>query len=340
MARFGRIQGLLKALGLASWRDVQSFRSIGGQNFLLFVGFVALQPESAQFFLLILALVLLFPLSSDPLQKIPPERRHTWPILRWEWITLRVCSLALSPVAWFAALLLFRAGWRSGALALGCGISAQILLQFGKAASRRIPSTSLARIPAPPGVIGAIMRLQWREMLRTLDPYVALLLVASTELYRATGGRLPADALRIIALVTTLALSTHTQVLLGIDGHGAQRYRQVPIRGWQILLAKDLAFLSILGLLVMPLDLLSGILGGITALAVGHHRSVLNPVRQAPWRFTSGALVPTGLIQTVILFGVGNEAQTAGPLLVGLCVLAWLASLFFYGWRWDRLKQN
>jgi hypothetical protein len=340
MARFGSIQGLLKALGLASWRDVQSFRSIGGQNFLLFVGFVGLQPESAQFFLLILALVLLFPLSSDPMQKIPRERRDTWPIVSWEWITLRVCSLALSPVAWFATFLLLRAGWRTGALALGCGISAQILLQFWKAMSRSIPTTSLNWIPAPPGVIGAIMRLQSREMLRTLDLYVALLLVASTELYRVTGGRLDPDALRIISLVTTLALSTHTQVLLGIDGSGAERYRQVPIRGWQILLAKDLAFLSMLGLLVMPLDLLSGIMGGIAALAIGHHRSVLNPVRQAPWKFTSGALVPDGLIQTVTLFGVGSAAKTAGLPLIGLCVLVWLASLFFYGWWWDRSKLS
>jgi hypothetical protein len=184
------------------------------------------------------------------------------------------------------------------------------------------------------------MRLQWREMLRTLDPYVALLLVASTELYMVTGGRLDQDAPRIISLVTTLALSTHTQVLLGIDGSGAERYRQVPIRGWQILLAKDLAFLSVLGLLVMPLDLLSGIMGGTAALAIGHHRSVLHPARQAPWRFTSGALVPDGLIQTVILFGVGNAARTAGLLLNGLFVLVWLASVLFYGWRWDRRKLS
>jgi hypothetical protein len=177
-------------------------------------------------------------------------------------------------------------------------------------------------------------------MLRTLDPYVALLLVASTELYRVMGGRLDADAPRIMSLVTALALSTHTQVLLGIDGSGADRYRQVPIRGWQILLAKDLAFLSMLGLLVMPLDLVSGVMGGIAALATGHHRSVLTPARQTPWRFTSGALVPDGLIQTVLLFGVGTAAKTAGLLFISLTVLAWLASLFFYGWRWDRLQLS
>lgn len=339
MARLGSI-GLLKALGLASWRDVESFRSIAGQNFLLFVAFVALQPESAEFFLLILALVILFPLSSDPMQKIPRERRETWPITHGEWITLRVCSLALSPVAWVAIFLLVRAGWRNGLLALGCGIAAQLLLQLWKLTSRKLPTTWLYWIPAPPGVIGAIMRLQWREMLRTLDPYVALVLMASTELYRLTGGRLDADAPRIIALVTALALSTHTQVLLGVDGSGAERYRQVPIRGWQILLGKDLAFLSMLALLVMPLDLLNGLMGGIAALAIGHHRSVLNPIRQMPWRFTSGAIVPDGLIQTIVLFGAGNEAATAPLPVVGLCVLAWMASLFYYGWRWDSRRLS
>ena len=51
-----------------------------------------------------------------------------------------------------------------------------------------------------------------------------------------------------MALVVALALSTHTQVLLGIDGHGAERYSLMPLRGWRILLAKDLAFLAILAL--------------------------------------------------------------------------------------------
>jgi hypothetical protein len=93
-------------------------------------------------------------------------------------------------------------------------------------------------------------------------------------------------------------------------------------------------------LLVLPLDLLSGLLGGIAALAIGHHRSVLHPIRQMPWRFTSGAIVPDGLIQTVVLFGAGNAAATNPLPVIGLCILAWLASLVIYGWRWDSHKLS
>jgi len=336
VARIGKIVGLLKALGRASWRDVLSFRSIAGQNFLLFVGFAALQPESAEFFVLILALVLLFPLSSDPMQKIPGERRVMWPIAEWEWAAIRALSFALSPVVWFAVFLLLRAGWKTGALAIAVGALGQLLARLSRAATRTLPTIRLDWIPAPPGVIGAIMRLHWREMLRTLDPYVALILVVTTELYRATGRPLDPGAPRIIALATTLALSTLTQVLLGIDGYGVERYRLVPIRGWQILLAKDLAFLVLLGLLVMPLDFLSGMVSGLAALAIGHHRSVLNPVRQTPWRFTAGVLIPDGAIQTVLIFAVGNAARDIGlPLIVPIC-LFWLISLLYYGRWWDR----
>lgn len=339
MARFSGVIGLLKALGRVSWREIRSFGSIGGQNFFLFVGFVALQPESAVFFALILGVVLLFPLSSDPMQKIPEDRRTMWPLLDSEWVLIRLWSLALSPLIWVAIILLVKAGWRAGVLALAGGIAIQALAYAAKSLSKRLGSNGLKWLPAPPGLLGAIMRLQWRGMLRTLDPYVALTLVIATELYRATGKPLDPAALQILALVTVVAISTETQVLFGIDGHGVARYAQWPIRGWQILLAKDLAFLVILGILVAPLDLVSGLVAGIAALAIGHSRSVLNPARQAAWRFTSGALIPDGLIQIAVLFAVGKSARTI-PLLIGLSILGWLGSLFFYGWQWDRRART
>jgi hypothetical protein len=335
MAQFSGVLALLKALGRVSWREVRSFGSVGGQNFFLFVGFVALQPESAVFFGLILGVVLLFPLSSDPMQKIPEDRRALWPILSWEWASVRLWSLALSPLIWIAIILLIKAGWRAAALALGGGVSIQALAYGAKRISRKMPSGWLRWLPAPPGMLGSIMRLQWRGMLRTLDPYVALALVLATELYRVTGKPLDPAALQILALVVVVAISTETQVLFGIDGHGVARYSQWPIRGWQILLAKDLAFLVILSILVAPLDLLSGLVAGLAALAIGHSRSVLKPIHQAAWRFTSGALLPDGLIQIGVLFAVGKSARTI-PLLIALSILGWLGSLFFYGWRWDR----
>ena len=139
-----------------------------------------------------------------------------------------------------------------------------------------------------------------------------------------------------MALVVALAVSTEAQVLFGIDGRGAERYRQMPIRGWAILLGKDLAFLLLLVLLVWPLDLISGFFGGVAALAVGHHNSVMKPVAQERWRFTTGALFPHGFLQTVALFAVGNEVRAEGLWLAGLCLLTWVGSVAVYGGMWDR----
>jgi hypothetical protein len=335
MARLSGVLSLLRALGKVSARHVRSFGSIGGQNLFLFVALVALQPESAAFFGEILLVVLLFPLSTDPMQALPEDRRATWPLGTWEWAAVRVASLLLSPIVWIGGALALRLGWRVGALAISGGAIIQLL----RSAAKRLPEMTggwLLSVPAPPGAMGPIMRLQWRGMLRTLDPYVALVLSGSTAAYRFAGMPVDAEAPRIMALVTALALSTHAQVLLGIDGPGAERYLQMPLRGWQILLAKDLAFLAMLALLVAPLDFAGGMLAGIASLVIGHHVSVLNVMPQTPWRFTSGALIPWGLMQTVALFATGNAVRALGLPLVAGCLLAWASSVVFYGWEWDR----
>ncbi|HEX7360396.1 MAG TPA: hypothetical protein VF283_07875 [Bryobacteraceae bacterium] len=337
MAGIGSAIGLLKALGRLSRRDVRSVGSVAGQNFFGFGIFVAYQqPASAEFFFVILAAILIFPLSSDPMQKIPADRRVTWPIGRWEWSIVRTGAFALSPIAWVAAALVVRAGWRMGVLVCGVGLVLQLIAFAAKRGSPGLPLYWLHWIPAPPGAAGAIMRLQWREMVRTLDPYLAFVLMACTELYKLSGKPLDPAAPRILALLVVLALSTETQVLFGIDGHGAERYRQLPIRGWRILLAKDLAFLVLLALLVLPLDWVSGLMGGLAALAIGHRRSVGRPIAQTPWRFTSGAIAPDGVLQIAAVFAVGLAVGTEGLWLICLCIAAWIASLLFYGWRWDR----
>jgi len=335
MAGLSGVISLLSALGKVSARHVRSFGSIGGQNLFLFVAFVALQPESAAFFGEILLVVLLFPLSADPMQALPEERRATWPLGNWQWAAVRVASLFLSPITWIGVALALRLGWRVGALAVGGGAVILLLRKI----SKRLPGMNggwLLWVPAPPGPLGAIMRLQWRGMLRTLDPYVALVLSGSTAVYRFSGLPVDAEAPRIMALVTALALSTHAQVFLGIDGAGSERYLQMPLRGWQILLAKDLAFLAMLMVLVAPLDFVGGVLAGIASLVIGHHVSVLNVIPQSPWRFTSGALIPWGLMQTVALFSIGNAVRTLGLPLIAGCLLAWAWSVMYYGWKWDR----
>ena len=184
------------------------------------------------------------------------------------------------------------------------------------------------------------MRLHWRGMLRTLDPYAALALFTATVGFQISGQPLEADAKHIMAMIITLALSTHTQVLFGIDGYGAERYRLMPLRGWQILLAKDSAFLAMLALLVAPLDIAAGMLGGIVSLTTGHHVSVTNPSRQAAWRFTEGAAAPWGIVQTILLFASGSALRELGWGLFAGCVGAWAVSVAVYGWVWDRARYG
>ena len=338
MAWHGRLLSLLRALGKVAARHARSFGSVGGQNLFVFVGFVALQPESAAFFVMVLVVVLLFPMSTDPMQALPEDRRLLWPLSAWEWTALRIVSLFLSPGVWIGLAITVLLGWRIGALALGGGAVVQLLTHFAK----RLPGISggwLRLLPAPPGATGAIMRLQWRGMLRTLDPYVALVFSGATTAYRFSGQPLEGEAPRIMALIVALALSTHTQVLLGIDGLGAERYALMPLRGWRVLLAKDLAFLTMLALLVAPLDLTAGLMGGIASLVTGHHVSVMMPRPQSAWRFTAGALTPWGIVQTILLFAIGTSVRILGLPLIVACLVAWLGSVALYGWVWDR-DQN
>jgi hypothetical protein len=114
---------ILQAVARAMRRSLGSFAALKVNNFFLFVlllidcNLVAgLPPRSAYPFLLLVGFLLLGPMSSDPLAKIPPARLAIWPLAASQRLTLRMTSLAISPVFWVAlVLLLFTA--RSLALA-------------------------------------------------------------------------------------------------------------------------------------------------------------------------------------------------------------------------------
>jgi len=186
-------------------------------------------------------------------------------------------------------------------------------------------------IPAPPDFTGQIMRLHWREMLTTLDPYVGLLLTVAATLYRLAGGKLDEAALPILSMMIVVTVSTSAQVLIGLDGAGAQRYRLMPVAGWKILLAKDLAFLSLLLVLIAPLEIPASLTAGLAALAIGHSRTNQQAVAQQRWRFTSGVMWPTGAFQMFGIFAIGHGVLKYGPLFVALTVAAWLLSVWWYG---------
>ena len=278
---------------------------------------------------MLLCLLLLFPMSSDPLSLIPPERLASWPLRRWQRVALRLASLGLSPVIWLVALIL----WKTASLSLAAVVLAlAVLAQLIKTRKGR----PLRLVPRIPGRLGGVVRLSLREMLSVLDVYLALVLSLAATAYRLFADRPNPAAFPILSFLVGLALSTYAQSLFGLDlGAGMTRYRLLPLRGWEILLAKDAAYLGVLLILVLPLSPAAGLTFGIAALAIGHHTSVCAPMPQYRWRFAGGR-VAFGAAQTIAGVILGFAAQQRGVWVLGLTALVWCASLVWYGRRWDR----
>lgn len=326
------LAAVLTALGRAVWRDLRRLNTVLANNFFLFC-FFALQGGSGAFLQLVLGLVLFFPLSADPLRKVPPDRLALWPLTAPQRVALRLGSIWLSPAAWLTvALLLYTASFSQVLPLLGLALAAQALPALGSATRSARGQTIL--LGPWPGVWGGLLRKDLRQMLRLLDVYTALVLSLFAIGYRLVTHQPDPDAIIGMTLLVVLALSTCAQTLFGLDSPSAlTRLRLFPLRGWQVLASKDAAFLLILLPLVAPLAPLPGLAAGLAVLAIGHHASVLRRAPQTPWRFTGGSLLPHGLVQVIALFGAGLSLHRNPLLVLLICAAALLISLLFYGYR-------
>ena len=323
------LRGILRALRRAVGRDLaSSFKA----NNLLFLGLLG---RSAEALFVLLGFLLLFPLSSDPLGKIPSARLALWPLSGWQRLGLRLASLAFSPVAWIGILILLKTRRVGMALAFcGLAVGMQCALALGRYMVKHDPHWDLlGGIPQFPGRLGGLVRKNVREMLSLLDPYAAALLSLAAAAYRIFGAHPDPAALTIVGLLVALAMSTIAQSLFGLDGEGGvTRYRLLPVRGWEILFAKDIAFLTILFVLLLPLDPWPGMTFGLVALAFGHHSSVLLELPQQRWRFASGNL-PFGALQTAVSMVLGFVEHQRGFSVLALAAMGYLASVWYYGRR-------
>jgi hypothetical protein len=155
--------------------------------------------------------------------------------------------------------------------------------------------------------------------------------------YRLFSTRVDSEAFFGVSVLVVLALSTIAQALLALDGpSGFVRYQLMPLRGWQVLLAKDLPLLGIAVLFTASLSPLTALSSMLAALAVGHHPSVVKPRQQRRWRFASGAGIELSILQIVLMIGAGTVVHRVNALLIGVAALAWLASLVFYGYVLER----
>jgi len=330
-----RIRAILGGLLTVFRRDAKSFGSFATNNFFLMS--VLLLRQAGAFLYLILGLVMFFPLSTDPLRKIPPSRLALWPLSASERRILRLASPWLNPLTWILAVLAIWAALGKVALGMWAALAAIFVIGFVAPSLPVAPRRGAwRRIPHLPGPLNHLVRKNLRELLSTLDFYCALLLSIAVVAYRIGSPSFPEDALLPMTVLVILALSSYAQSLFGLDGDQAlTRYRLLPLRGWQVLAAKDAAFLIAAIALTLPLAPLPGIAAALGALAVGHASSVTERREQMRWRFSSGASFGLSLLQLVLLAGAAGSVQ-AHPLILLLIVTGYIGST----WRYGRVLEH
>lgn len=335
------IFSILTALARLVWRDMRSFGSLQSNNFCIFVLLVgAQQPESAGFLVFILAGIIFVLMAEDPLAKFE-SRMPLWPLTRGQRVALRLGSLALSPVAWLALWAVAQTGHLRAALPVIAAVLIVRLPAFawGSAISRAPASLTRINVREAGSLLGLFL-LHVRQTLTVLDTHVAVLLCLAGTIARFFRVA-DAAAFPILAMVVTLALSTQTQALFGLDGtDGRARYRLFPIHGWRLLAAKTAAHLAVIICLTLPLNVLCGAASGLAALTLGQRDSVLQLIPQRRFRFAAGSVFPTGLMQIVAVFMAGVTVDRAGPLWIIVPAACCVISIWFYGRRWDAVPEG
>lgn len=335
---------ILGAVATATRRKLGTFGALKINNFFLIIALIAysgaqsgVEPASAYPFLLFLAAILLFPLSSDPLGEVPPSRLALWPIAPRERIALRLASLAVSPILWFLALLLLFRRVRPGvAMAF---LTLTVAIQAISALVHFAPQWDARKFtPRFPGAIGILLRSSLRQMFTSLDLWLAVLLAGSSVIYRLS--RHPdAAAFPILAILIALCIGNYAQCLFGRDlqSSAITRYHLFPIPGSVILLSKGLACLLVTLVLVAPIQPVAGMTYAFTALAFGHHASVMHRGPMRAWRFSGSRLyigVAQGVAGIVLAFGAAQR----GIAYLAASILIYLISLAIYGRLCNRLR--
>jgi hypothetical protein len=315
------LRPILRALFKAVRRDLAGYGSLKTNNFFLFVFLMiwgaavsGVAPVASYPFLVALGTLMLLPASGDPVEKIPPVRLGLWPLPRVTRLALRIAGLLLNPAFWlFAGLIALRSG---------VAIAAGLVVLIGAA---RLLAPGLAR-PQPAIATGMpLLTNNLRQMLCVLDTWLALAIGIGGGLWRLLTSHSDPDAFPILGMLAALALSTYAQCLFAFDDDaGLTRYRLLPVAGWRIVLAKDVAFIIVLVAALLPLSLPRGLAFGLGALTLGRYPTIRLRLAQQRWRFTSGRVL-WGVLQCVV--GVALPLLAAVPL--------YLISLWWAGRDWS-----
>lgn len=343
---------LLRTLARAVRRELRSFLSVGLNNFFLLAALMAysaivsgMAPWDSVPFFLLLSVLMLFPMSSDPMAKIPPSRLELWPFTTRERIALRVISFAVSPILWIAvALLVLSRRFILALLFLVVAIIIQIIAAVAVRAARSLPALQpLRRIPRIPGRTGGLIRHNLRQLASILDFYAAFIMALSAAAYRWFDPKANPAGFAPLAILLALVMSTPSQSSFGLESDsGLTRYALFPLKGWRVLLAKDAALLIIILALVLPLwDIRA--LGAattftFTAIALGRYPSLVLQPPQLRWRFASGDF-RFGAAQMILGATLSFAQIRTTPSLLIAAFAAYLISLVTGARYWDKLHR-
>ena len=336
-----RLAAVLKATATATWRERRSILSFGANNFFITIVFFFREYLVGKLFYGLLAVVMLVPLSSDPLHRVPPERLATWPLSRGERFVLHAMAPWLNPITWLIAVVTV---WSAAKHQLVSAVVAVVVLGLVIAIGAVLPaggrSAAWRIVPAFPTSLGQLLRKDLRQLLCTLDFWLAAILSLAFASVRIVHGALPAEAGTIFAILIVLALSTASQTLFGLDGPaGITRYRLLPVAGWAIAAEKSAVFLLVAITLTIPASVRAGAAAAAVSLAFGLWSSVRHHARQPRWRFATS---PSGrnsvaLVLASIAAAVATLRVTGWVVLP--CFAIALGSIFLSGWRFAKAAR-
>ncbi len=186
---------------------------------------------------------------------------------------------------------------------------------------------------ASPWLWRLLPTLELRQILRTLDFWLAAIIALSGTAYRYLYASPDPEAFPVLSLLVVLALSTLAQNLFALDGMpGRIRWRLSPSRGYRILARKGVVLVALALLLTLPLSPVGALAGMLASLAIGHHFSVFSQIDSPPWRFTMGEFLPYGFLQVIGLFSCGISTARGDLSYLALAGVAYVGSMLFYGW--------
>lgn len=219
-----------------------------------------------------------------------------------------------------------------------------------------------------PGKLGGLVAKDFRYFSRLLDVYLGLLATTAGCIYLSTAVVVSQGIFLAFVSLVFLLNAALPYNSFGLDTRaGLNRYTLFPLRGRSIILSKNLAYLGILGVEILPLIVLAGwrlgmassglgLIAGVTLgcayLAWGNWMSVRHPLKMRFYSFaSSGAALADaiagivfgslpGILMIYLLQSQGSRTSGLMALVVLVFGALYLASLLRFGRRFERQRET